>query len=65
LRTIGLFDPDWEFYGAIHGTPTVLRRDPRCNFIEGFVSLGLSIGVFYMISAVANSIKTTANEKHN
>jgi hypothetical protein len=27
-----LFGLDSEFHGDVHGTPTVLKRDPRCNF---------------------------------
>jgi hypothetical protein len=39
-----LFCPDWEFHGVICGTPTVLKRDHRCNFMENIAFLGLSIG---------------------
>jgi hypothetical protein len=44
-----LFDPDWEFFGAIHGTLTVLKREPSCNFMENITFLGLSVGPLYMI----------------
>jgi hypothetical protein len=44
------FDPDWEFYGAIHGTPTVLKRDPRCNIMENIAFLGLQVGAPYTIN---------------
>ena len=41
---MALFEPDLEFYGAIHGTPTVLKRDPRRNFTENIAFLELSVG---------------------
>jgi hypothetical protein len=42
---MALFDPYLEFYEAIHGTPTVLKRDPRCNFMQDITFLGRSISM--------------------
>jgi hypothetical protein len=44
LGQLALFGADWGFQGAVYGTPTVLKRDPRRNFIENIAFLGLSVG---------------------
>jgi hypothetical protein len=36
-----------EFYEVVYGTPTVLKRDPRRNFLEDLASIGLSVGALY------------------
>jgi hypothetical protein len=38
-----------QFNEAAHGTPTVLKRDPRHNFIENIAFLGLSVGLLKKI----------------
>jgi hypothetical protein len=40
---IALFDNKRGFYEAVHGTPTVLERGPRCNFMKNIVFQGLSV----------------------
>jgi hypothetical protein len=48
--TMDFFEANWGFNGAIHGTPIVLKRDPRRNFMENIAFLGLSAGVPYTIN---------------
>jgi hypothetical protein len=38
------FKANWGFNEAVHRTPTVLKRDPRHNFMENIDFLGLSVG---------------------
>jgi hypothetical protein len=35
-----VFNHKWGFDGPVHGTPTVLKRDPRRNFMENIGFLG-------------------------
>jgi hypothetical protein len=63
---IRLFDPDLELYGAIYETAIVVKRDPRCNFMENFATLRFSVGMFYAINLYAQMckwIKFAVNEK--
>jgi hypothetical protein len=39
------FVTNFEFYEAIHGIQTVLKGDPRRNFMENIAFLGLSVGL--------------------
>jgi hypothetical protein len=51
------FGSHWEFCGAIHETRPVLKRDPRRNFMENFLSLRFSVGMQYKINANAQLCK--------
>jgi hypothetical protein len=44
FEKMALFDNKRGFHGAIHGTQTVVKRDPRSNFMENIVFLGLTVG---------------------
>jgi hypothetical protein len=50
MRHLKLFDTDWGFHEVIHGTRTVLKRDPRLNFMENIAFLGLLVDVPYTIN---------------
>jgi hypothetical protein len=42
---MAFFEANWLFDEAMHRTPTVLKKDPRCNFMENITFLGLSVGL--------------------
>jgi hypothetical protein len=50
LKKWYFFGKNWKFHGAIHGTPTVFKSDPRHNFMENIAFLGLLVSAVYTIN---------------